>query len=210
MKFTIKSFLLIISFMLATPNCFAQEIKSGASNAGWVSLGGRSTVSLFDHDGTGIGTGGQIRVQFSERVNTDWFGDYIAINVDDKVRSEYFHVGWSVLYYPFENQQYPKLIQPYILAGHCFDYNKKTAIADHNISQDRWGSAIQAGLGTHFNITDKFDISLTCQYMSHLTKEIEAHTEGDEIEFHENHSTLEGHLLATISLNYKLFRLWKK
>jgi hypothetical protein len=48
--------------------------------------------------------------------------------------------------------------------------------------------------------------------MIHLTKELEVeiHEDGDiHIDDH-SHSSLEGHLLTTISLNYKLFKLWKK
>ena len=197
--------------LLINLNISAQEIKTdkNPNNGGWVSVGARSTVSLFDSDGVGLGTGGQFRIQMSNRVNSDWFADYISINVNDKVRSDYYHIGWSVLYYPFEQLHYPKTIQPYIIAGHCFDYNKKTAINDPSITKDRWGSAVQAGLGTHFNITDRFDISLTCQYMIHLTKELEADTDGNTVEIvQQKNTSLEGHLLTTISLNYKLFKLW--
>jgi hypothetical protein len=209
MKYRFLTFLLVISYF---HNSFGQENrKSDFPKSGWASVGGRSTISLFDSDGIGIGTGGQFRIQPSTNVNTDWFADYITINVDNKVRSTYCHIGWSVLYYPLENQQYPKVIQPYILAGHCFDYNKKTALNNPNNTLDRWGSAVQLGLGTHFNITEKMDISLTCQYMLHLTKEIETEIDGETIEIvQQKNTSLEGHLLTTISLNFKLFRLWKK
>jgi hypothetical protein len=203
---------ILFSFFLYSTNAFSQEgAKTPSSKAGWFSLGARSTISLFDSDGAGLGTGGQFRIQLSNSVNTDWFADYITINVSDKVRSEYYHIGWSVLFYPFEKLQYPKLIQPYILAGHCFDYNRKTAIELPSISRDRWGSAVQAGLGTHFNLSDKFDVSLTSQYMIHLTKEIEAEIDGSSVTLvDQKNSTLEGHLLTTISVNYKLFRIWKR
>ncbi len=48
--------------------------------------------------------------------------------------------------------------------------------------------------------------------MIHLTKEliVEEHEAGDIQIIEHAHSSLEGHLLTTISLNYKLFRLWKK
>jgi hypothetical protein len=203
--------IMICVLILMNLNISAQEIKTdkNPNNGGWVSVGARSTVSLFDSDGVGLGTGGQFRIQMSNRVNSDWFADYISINVNDKVRSDYYHIGWSVLYYPFEQMHYPKTIQPYIIAGHCFDYNKKTAINDPSITKDRWGSAVQAGLGTHFNLNDRFDISFTCQYMIHLTKELEANTNGNTVEIvQQKNTSLEGHLLTTISLNYKLFKLW--
>ncbi len=181
------------------------------NNKGWLSVGARSTISLFDSDGAGIGTGGQFRIQLNNSVNTDWFADYISINVKDKVRSDYYHIGWSVLFYPFEKLHYPKTIQPYIIAGHCFDYNKKTVLNDPSIYKDRWGSAVQAGIGTHFNITDRFDLSLTCQYMIHLTKELEAEiTDNTTSIIQQKNTSLEGHLLTTLSLNYKLFKLWNK
>lgn len=189
-----------------------ENTSTTQSKEGWMSLGGRSTLSAFDHDGIGLGTGGQFRIQLSNRVNTDWFADYITINVDDKVRSEYFHIGWSVLFYPFEHMQFPKLVQPYIVAGHCFDYNKKTVISDPTNTRDRWGSAVQAGLGMHFNLSKRFDVSLTSQYMIHFTKalEVTTHEDGDiHIHDHEE-ASLEGHVLTTVSLNYKLFRLWKR
>lgn len=203
------AFLLVL---LMCSNSFAQDsAKTFSPGSGWFSLGGRSTLSSFDSDGAGLGTGGQFRIQLSNAVNTDWFADYISINVSDKVRSEYYHIGWSVLFYPFDKLKFPKLLQPYILMGHCFDYNVKTIIQQPSVSKDRWGSAVQAGLGTHFNLSEKFDISLTTQYMIHLTKELEAEIDGNNVSITENaNSTLEGHLLTTISLNYKLFRLWGK
>ncbi len=185
--------------------------KSNFPSSGWLSFGMRSTLSTFDGDGNGLGFGGQARIKLSSKVNTDWFGDYISINVSDKVRSEYYHIGWSVVYYPFEQYQYPRLLQPYVLAGHCFDYNKKTEMANSSNSKDRWGSAVQAGIGTHLNLSEKFDISFTCQYMLHLTNELDAEINGNNVTIVEQKdNTLQGHLLSTISFNYKLFRLWKK
>lgn len=106
---------------------------------------------------------------------------------------------------------YTTRFQPYILAGHCFDYNRKTAILDPSNTKSRWGSAVQAGLGTHLKLTERFDISLTCQYMIHLTKEIEAEINGKIVTISEQKSAnLEGHLLTSLSLNYKIFKLWNK
>lgn len=156
------------------------------------------------------------------RVNTDWFADYIVAGGQDNVRSEYYHVGWSVLFYPVQNWQYPAhRFQPYIAAGHCFDFNRKTIISDPNISNSRWGYAVQAGLGTHIHLSERFDVSLTSQYMIHLTSELEVvqqdghaghhgHEGHHSIEESHHHSALEGHLLTTLSLNYKIFKLGKR
>jgi hypothetical protein len=198
------------SFFLASLLFISLSSFSQQNNAGWFSLGVRNTLNTFSHDGTGLGVGGQFRIQLSNQVNTDWFADYITIQESEFIKSEYAHIGWSVLFYPIK-QEIPSLFQPYILAGHCFDYNKKSSIQNPSIYKDRWGSAVQAGLGTHINLTERFDVSLMAQYMIHLTSEIEAHVGNNNVHFHEhNHAALEGHLLFTVSLNYKLFKLWKK
>lgn len=102
-------------------------------------------------------------------------------------------------------------MQPFLLAGHCFDYNKITILSDPSISKARWGAAVQMGVGSHFHLSERFDLTLMLQYMIHLTKELEVEeNEGVyEIVTHK-HSALEGHLLCTLSLNYKIVRLWKK
>ena len=110
------------------------------------------------------------------------------------------------------------MFQPYIEGGHCFDLSKMSVYEGHTVSADtemgtRFSSAVQLGLGTHLNITDRFDITLKTQYMLHLGKELHAHTHqhGDQthVEIEEGHGAgLEGHLLGTISLNYKIGNLW--
>lgn len=181
------------------------------NNAGWFSLGARSTVSAFSNEGAGLGTGGSFRIQLSNQVNTDWFADYITINVSDRIRSDYYHIGWSVMFYPMKEV---KKLQPYVLAGHCFDYNRVTQIDLPSNTKDRWGSAVQAGLGCHFNLTDRFDITLISQYMIHLTKEVEIQDSKagpSTIDVGGASGTqLQGHLLTTVSLNYKIGKLWNR
>lgn len=196
-------------FTISTLSICAQDVSRFSNPGGTFSLGSRTTLSGFDSDGFGLGTGGQFRIQLNKRVNTDWFADYIVINANDQVRSEYYHIGWSVLFYPFEQKVFPRLFQPYVLAGHCFDYNKKSMINNPAIYRDRFGSAIQAGIGTHLNLTERLDISLMCQYMFHLTEDLHLDFVNDQPVFSQHkHSALEGHLLTTLSINYKVFKLW--
>lgn len=189
------------------------QLFAQTSDYNYFSLGGRSTISGFSHDGWGIGTGGQFRVEFSKRVNTDWFADYIVVQNNPEIKSEYYHIGWSVLFYPFEKWRFPEYrFQPFVLAGHCFDYNKKSVVSVPSVSIDRWGSAVQGGLGTHFHINERTDLTLMTQYMIHLTEEVDLHKHEDgKYEPHKHsHGKLEGHLLITLSMNYKIFRLWKR
>jgi hypothetical protein len=158
---------------------------------------------------TSTGVGGQFRIQLSDRVNTDWFFDHFSGSVGDHAHRNDLHIGWSVLYYLLPAAEKPPLLQPYLLAGHCFDRSLLRSNTDPLVHAERWSSAVQAGLGTHINLSDRSDISLVSQYMIHLGTDVHAHVHEGEVEFEEHHGAdLEGHLLLHISYNYKLFDAW--
>lgn len=185
---------------------------------GTLQVGMRSTVSLFNHDGgPGFGVGGQFRLWLFKKLNTEWFADYINTDLDGLGKRVDGHIGWSVMFYPFEGLLQSKF-NPYIIAGHCFDLTKVTpynSITDLRTDEamKRGSSATQMGLGLHYNISDKFNITLTSQYMIHLGGNV--HTEIMEVnnvkELHIKKTTgfsMEGHLLTTLSLNVRLGDLW--
>jgi hypothetical protein len=201
---------IILSIFFSSQLINAQDIKLKNNQGGLLSLGVRSTISAFNDSKTnniGKGIGGQFRLQLSERVNTDWFFDYLTSDIGSVAHRTDYHIGWSVLFYPYliENQ----LFKPYILAGHCFDYSYMTDNSDKNNSAKRWSSAVQAGLGTHINLSKRMDLSITSQYMIHLGNHIDPVISSSSIVFHnEGGISLEGHLLLTVGLNYKLIDLW--
>lgn len=178
--------------------------------AGTTSVGTRNTFSMFNHDpGTGIGIGGQYRIQLSNRINTEWYFDYISSKNKTYTNKNDYHIGWSVMYYPGNTVDFSKLLQPYIVAGHCFDYGKVWEQKDKTNYAERWTMATQAGLGTHINITRFFDCSLSAQYMLHFGKGIETSINKETVYIEkQNYSSTDGHFLCTISFNYKLFHLW--
>lgn len=191
----------------------AQELKIKNNRSGLFSLGGRSTLSAFNggvQSNSGIGLGGQFRIQLAERVNTDWFFDYITGNTGTFAARTDYHIGWSVLFYLRNKPADKQKIQPYVLVGHCFDYTFLRANNDRSNFSERWSSAIQGGLGTHFNLSPRFDISTVIQYMMHMGTDIHAvkHTDGHVHFHHEKGAALEGHLLFHVSLNYKIADLW--
>ncbi len=199
---------------LAMSPSFAQEQSTPPvhDRAGMVSLGGRSSLSLFnngDWGDVGTGTGAQFRIRISERVNTDWFYDFFRSSVGPNGNRMDQHIGWSVLFYLQEPREQQRKLQPYILAGHCFDYTLQQSNTDASIRAERWSSAAQAGAGTHWNLSPRMDLSLVGQYMIHLGNDIHMHEEGDgTISFEEHGHGLEGHLLFHLSFNYKIFSLW--
>lgn len=190
---------------------FSQELKMNGSEGGIFSLGFRTTLSTFNsgHDeSNGLGVGAQFRLQLSDRVNSDWFFDYIRSDIGNYANRIDYHIGWSVLYYPMKAKDVK--IRPYILAGHCFDYTLMSANNDATNFDERWSSAVQGGLGTHFNLSPRMDLSLTAQYMIHLGNEVGVHQyEDGNIEFErEGGTSAEGHMLFNLSINYKIGDLW--
>ena len=188
----------------------------GQAIPGSVELGMRSTTSVFGVAGfTGTGVGGQFRIGLMKKLNTEWFADWITTNVGSLAKRTDAHIGWSVMFYPFNYKQGDKFI-PYIMAGHCFDYTKIRPYNVGNIdyadsAKQRWSSAVQAGIGAQYWLTKKFNITLSTQYMVHLGNDIDTDIENGELHLTEHKNlSLEGHLLVSLSFNIKFIRLWKK
>lgn len=181
---------------------------------GIFSFGVRSTFSTFSNNNwsnTGMGAGGSFRLQFSPRVSSEWFFDYLNSDIDRKANRTDYHIGWSVMFYPFPTNYYNyQPFRPYIVAGHCFDYTYVSENAnpkENNAS--RWSSAVQAGLGTHVNFSPRANLSLTAQYMLHLGNDIHAEVAGNTVTIHEHEGiSLEGHLLFNLGIHYKIVDIW--
>jgi hypothetical protein len=224
MKLNIRQVVFLIATMLLPAfhlsaqslgkNKFADKVfyeKQGGN----FSFGIRNTLSLFNHgepSEVGTGLGGHFRLQLVDRVNTELYGDVFLSNIQNMAHREDYHVGWSVMFYLLDTKGFQRKLTPYVVTGHCFDWTKVTINGEGGDSQKRFSSAIQAGLGCHYNVTPRFDISLTTQYMLHLGKEIHAEVNPEgrmEIEVHK-HAGWEGHLLVNISANYKIFKVWNR
>ncbi len=177
---------------------------------GMVSIGTRNTFSAFNHDNAlGKGIGGQTRIQLGKRIGSEWFFDYITSKKGSSTYRNDYHVGWSLMYYPIKYEGTERLLQPYFIAGHCFDYTKVAEQGVKSNYADRWSMATQAGAGTHFNISNRFDCSLSAQYMLHFGKDIESSIDKGKVVIEKkDNTTLDGHLLVSLSFNYKLFHLF--
>ena len=204
-----RTLITITAFLFYLP-LGAQELNIKNTKAGILSIGARSSIGIVN-DGkwqkTAFGTGGQFRLQFSDRINTDWFIDYLTADLDDYAWRADCHIGWSVIYYLSKNQN--NFIQPYLLAGHCFEYLKFTDNQNPDNFANRWSASIQGGGGLQFNITQRFDISLVAQYMLHLgTKITASNSEGITTFTKTSGLGIQDHVLLHISLNYKIADLW--
>ena len=207
---------LLIAILVLPIFSFGQEVEAlnyqelVPRQTGMFSVGLRTTLSAFnghEEESSGTGIGGQFRLQFANRVNSDWFFDYITSDIGDYAKRTDYHVGWSVLFY-FTDSPKPKF-KPYILAGHCFDYTKFTDNSSASVRMERWSSAVQGGAGVHWNLSSKIDLSFAAQYMLHLGNEIEVERENGILSFSEHQgASLEGHMLFHVGINYTIGQLW--
>jgi len=204
-----RSILLILVCLLPFIS-YPQKVKlKEQKNSGLFSLGMRSTVSTFGHNEHGIGVGGQFRLQFHPKVNTEWFADYIKTPANQNTSRTDAHIGWSVMYYPLRQTGYDQLLKPYIAIGHCFDYSKINVFSNVPASDSRWSAAVQGGVGCHVNLTPNFDITVLSQYMVHLGDELAVETENVKGKTADHrHATPEGHVLFTMGVNYKFGEIW--
>jgi hypothetical protein len=121
------------------------------------------------------------------------------------------HVGWSVMYYLINPKGFKRKLTPYIVAGNCFDETIIKLNGKNGQQGRRFSSMIPAGIGCHYNITPVIDLTATVQYGLHLGNELDTEENEDgslSIVEHKN-AGWEGHLLVSISLNYKICKLWK-
>lgn len=197
------------------------QSENGFAEKGQLSLGLRTTTSVFGHDPVpGLGVGGQFRLQVLDYLNTEWFADWITMDLSGAGTRNNAHIGWSVLFYPKKLNRFV----PYVIAGHCFDYAKVIPLSTPYIDRSsevisRWSSAVQMGLGTHYYLSNRFNVTFSAQYMLHLGKhldyELEEQSNGQYYlntgaSPNQEEAALEGHLLLTFSLNYTLGKLWNK
>lgn len=205
-------------FCLITSISYSQTpLKLRGNASGLLALGMRSTVSMFNgHDWNtiGIGAGGHFRIQYLNQVNSEWFADFAVSDIGGYAHREDYHIGTSVMFYPIPgNDDYSKPVKPFIEMGYCFDWTRIKESKNPSNEVFNFSSALPIGLGTHFNLTPQFDVTLKAQYMMHLGSDLDVEkdeTTGEvHIEKHLNPS-LEGHLFISLSVNYKIIDMWGK
>ena len=190
---------------------FKQQVYE--KQGGNFSVGIRNTVNLFTDEpkAFGAGAGGSVRLQIVDRVNTEWFGDYISTNLYNKADRMDAHIGWSVMFYILDPKGFTRKFTPFVAAGHCFDYTSIRLTGENQKTYDRLTSAIHMSVGCHYNITPRFDISVSTLYVLHLGKELDANLQSDGsllVEEHQN-AGWEGHVMLVLSAHYKFMKLWK-
>lgn len=196
----------------ATSSSITPSPRPFTPRSGTFSLGARNTMNIFfeSPDMIGQGAGGSFRIQIGERLNTEWFADYVSSKLYQRAERIDKHIGWNVMYYLLDTKSFQRSFTPFLAAGHCFDY---TGIRLNGLDQPtigKWTSAVQMSLGTHCNINQRFDITLSSLYDLHLGREVEVELTPEnkvDIESHRN-AGWEGHVMLILSVNYKIAQLW--
>jgi opacity protein-like surface antigen len=219
--------ILTLMLVLSISTTFGQKSeKQTNTHKGELGWGVRTTGSMFSGSGNyfGIGAGFQIRYRVTNHLGGEWFADWITTDIGGLGQRIDAHIGVSAMIYPGKKQGIKNSFTPYILGGFCGDYTKITSNLAYNDienrytteSKDRWSFATQLGLGTHYNITEKIDVSLSAQYVMHfgtdIHSEIEPNANGEDyLHIHqENITSLEGHWFLTLSVNFVLTDIIKK
>jgi hypothetical protein len=206
----------IIFLLGLLPFCAQAQDADENKNAGRFMLGYRSTMSAFSDVGfTGFGVGGHFRLQFGPKINSEWYYDHITTDLGGLGRRADEHIGWSVMFYTFGQHTEKGKFTPYIEAGNCFDYTKVMTNYKGGMYADRGSAAVHLGLGTHYNLSERADITLKAQYMIHIGENIDEKIVTDEqtgarnLMITKGGTGLNGHLLITCSVNFLIADLWK-
>jgi hypothetical protein len=198
----------------------AQGEKDTVSDpTGYLSMGARNSVGIFESNGEkffGTGAGGQFALQIAKDFNSHYFADWIVSNIDNLAQRFDFHSGFSMMPQVFSFPAGKKRVSLFPLAGICIDYTKFSITTGNNYKHgpawlERYSFAVQAGCGATMSVSKRLDFSLETHYMLHIGTDIEIDKEGKNVLLTKLTGTnLEGHLFFAVSMDYKLFRLWRK
>lgn len=187
----------------------AQERKFEGGRFG---LGMRNAMNFWgENKMLGFGAGGQFKLAFSPRVNTDFFADIISSKGEfDSYRKDY-HIGWGVQFALAKDGFGSRTFVPYIMAGQCFDLTK-VGVKLGTETPLIFSAAVQGGAGVSSFVHPALELNLQMQYMMHLTQHV--HLDFDENGIAstevEKGASASGHLLGTFSFTVYFLRLWNR
>lgn len=216
-----RSFILSLALLLALgQTAWAQwpderDSKASFDNsaAGLLSLGlaGQTASLLHQEDYQApIGVGANFRLQLHNRINTEWALHYMQADFGEQAFRKDIFISANALFYPFPgNEDFEESWRPFISLGGSMNYGALEANANPSNQVDRWNPAIALGLGTHLNLTPKFDLSFSTQYMLEFGEELSwQNNNGRLLLLSQPSEKVEQRFLFSLSLNYKIADLW--
>lgn len=199
----------LIIFILVPKISNAQDRQLQAGRFG---LGMRNTVNLWSENKMiGLGSGGQFKLAFSPKVNTEFFADYISSKGQYNSFRKDYHIGWAVQFALAKEGFGSRPIVPYLMAGQCFDLTR-VGILGGTKSPLVFSAAVQGGAGISAFVHPLMEFNFQLQYMMHMTQHV--HLSFDENQVGstevEKGASAEGHLLASLTYSVYFLRLWSK
>jgi len=220
MPSSIKIIVIVLIFSLTNTFSQAQEKTDPAADpTGFLSLGVRNCASVFTTNGkrfVGTGVGGQFAMQIADNINSHWFSDWIVSNINNVAQRADFHSGFSIMPQVLSIPTGSNRISLFPLAGFCIDYSKFSITSGKNVDSgpnyaERYSFAAQAGLGATVPVSARLNFSLEAHYMLHVGTDVDIEMNGNDVRLIKQTGTnLEGHFVLALSMDYKLFRLWRK
>jgi hypothetical protein len=213
-------YIAIIFSLMSLPMVMQAQVKKDTISdpTGYLSMGARNSIGVFESNGRkffGTGAGGQFALQIAPDFNSHWFADWIVSNIDNLAQRFDFHSGFSMMPQVVSFPAGKKRVSLFPLAGICIDYTKFSITTGNNYKHgpswlERYSFAVQAGGGVTLPVSKRLDFSLETHYMLHIGTDVEIDLDGKNVELTKLSGTnLEGHLFLAISMDFKLFRLWK-
>src|ERR1035437_2930995 len=220
MKSYFKKLAIIVVFFSILPSLQAEVKKDTiADPTGYLSMGARNCISVFTTNGKsfiGTGAGGQFALQIAKDFNSHWFADWITSNIDNLAQRNDFHSGFSMMPQIFSIPVGSKHISLFSIAGFCIDYTKFTITNGKKITSgsnyaERSGFAAQAGCGATIPVSYQLNFSLEAHYMLHVGTDVDINMNGNDVQLiKQSGNNLEGHFILALSMDFKLFKLWRK
>lgn len=179
--------------------------------AGRYGMGMRNAVNLWGGNKMfGFGAGGQFKISFGKRVNTDFFADIIDSKGERNSFRKDYHIGWGVQFALSKSGFGSHTIVPYLMAGQCFDLTR-VGVLRQTESPLVFSAAVQGGAGISSFVHPSVELNLQAQYMMHMTQH--THLNFDEAGLAtyqvDKGASPEGHFLTTFSVTFYFLRLWK-
>jgi len=171
--------------------------------------GGACTV--FDPNSIGFGYGAQVRIRPAKHWDIELYGDYFTTNISNLVNINYgkhydTRIGGNILYYwinhPYRNHKYT----PFVLLGISNEYNEILSKQINTYKFQGWAPWVDAGIGEHYNITPRIDLTLEGIYVIplgvHPASSLEIIRTTEFLNVENQRAFSKGGVFAIISLNY--------
>ncbi|MBP9882271.1 MAG: hypothetical protein KBF32_02630 [Chitinophagales bacterium] len=202
--------LLFILLLLPLLTMGQKPLKIKYTTAGIFALGVRVPFGFAGSpDGVNIsqGLGINSRIQLGKHYNTEFYGEYLNGRYGDSAVRNNAHIGASFMLY---TQNKLRRVQPFFFAGPDADYEKIHQTTDVTNVASRWNFAAHGGLGMHINVSWRSDITISTAYMLHFGPKIETISTNDQQLYVADGKGVDGQLMVTVSMNFKMLDLWKK